>query len=109
MTKFKKYNNINILAIANMLKMEKEKNIIKIFSCQNKLKILLCLIEKKTVTEIIENCNISQSAVSQHLKKLKELNLVNNYKKGRFIYYELKDKKIGQIAKLILNYLKTKK
>lgn len=87
--------------------MKKENEIIKIFNCKSKLKIILCLKDrKKTVTEIVQNCKISQSAVSQHLNKLKKLNLVNNYKDGRFIYYQLKDKKIGQIAKQILNYLK---
>lgn len=41
----------------------------------------------KTVSEIVASVQLSQPAVSQHLKTLKESNLVLDEKKGKEVYY----------------------
>jgi len=48
-----------------------------VFGSTARLKLLNCLKEKsKTVEELIGVCGLSQSAVSQHLRKLKDMGFV---------------------------------
>ncbi len=78
-----------------------------IFGNLTRLKILSCLINKpKNVSQLIKTCNLSQSAVSQHLEKLRAIKLVKTEKKGREIYYQLTKKQAGKIAKQLLIFIK---
>lgn len=55
-----------------------------------RLQLIQCLSQKpKSVSEMIAVCNLSQSAVSQHLSKLRKAGLVTTEKKGKIIYYSL--------------------
>jgi len=65
--------------------------------------------EKRNVNGLVKNCDLSQSAVSQHLKKLKDLGVVKCKTKGRDRYYELKYDKAGDISKMILELMKSDK
>ena len=65
-------------------------------------KLLLCLYKKsKNVSELIHICGLSQSAVSQHLAKLKSAKLVETKKVGKEIQYSLKYKKAADISRLL--------
>lgn len=78
------------------------RNICSIFSNYKRIKILVCLLkEDKNVSELIKKCGLSQSAVSQHLKKLRGLGVVVCHTDGRNKVYRLKNKKIGDIAQRI--------
>ena len=78
--------------------------IIKALCNPVRLKIIKCLSEKnKTVSEIISNCGLAQSAVSQHLVKLQNAGLVYDIKTGREVTYSLKNKELTKISDLILN------
>jgi DNA-binding transcriptional ArsR family regulator len=69
---------------------------------QVRAKLLLCLAKKpKTVTELIGNCDLSQSAVSQHLLKLKQSGLISATKKGQFVTYSLKYTQAARICYLL--------
>lgn len=71
---------------------------------QVRAKLLLCLEKKpKTVTELIGNCGLAQSAVSQHLFKLRQSGLIAATKKGPYVTYSLKYKKAAQISRLLAN------
>lgn len=84
-------------------------NIIKALCNETRLKIILCLSQKsKTVTEIISNCELSQSAVSQHLVKLKKAGLVSDQKIGREVFYSIKNQDLPKISNLLLNLSKGK-
>lgn len=73
------------------------------FGNQVRTKLMLCLAAKpKNVTELISNCGLAQSAVSQHLSKLKQSGLVQTSKVGKEVYYSLKHKKTAEIAKLLM-------
>ena len=75
-----------------------------------RLKIIQCLANKdKTVSELISTCNLSQSAVSQHLIKLKNAGLVKDTKSGREIIYSITDKNLVTISNLIINLGKDSK
>lgn len=73
--------------------------VINAFCNPVRLKLLCCLSKgKKNVQELIDNCGLAQSAVSQHLTKLKQAGLVANKKEGKYIYYELTHKKAAKLA-----------
>jgi len=72
-----------------------------------RIKLLCCLSKSsKNVAELMESCGLAQSAVSQHLIKLKKAGLVKDKKQGKFVYYSLTDKKTAQVANLLINYCK---
>mgnify|MGYP003425995824 CR=1 FL=1 len=65
-----------------------------------RIQLILCLEKnEKTVQELISNCSLSQSAVSQHLMKLKDAKLVKDRKEGRFVYYSITHLSSVKIAK----------
>jgi len=74
------------------------------FGNQIRTKLILCLSDKpKNVTEMIATCGLSQSAVSQHLGKLKKSGIVQTKKVGKEIWYSLKYKKAAQVSRLLLS------
>jgi DNA-binding transcriptional ArsR family regulator len=74
------------------------------FGNQVRTKLILCLAQKsKNVTEMIQTCGLSQSAVSQHLHKLKQSGIVEAKKVGKEIFYSLKYKQAAEISKLLLS------
>lgn len=79
-------------------------NIYKAFSNEQRLKLLRCLSKPKNVTELLEHCSLTQSALSQHLKVLREAGVVKTKKEGKEVVYSLVDKKVTQITNLLLNF-----
>jgi DNA-binding transcriptional ArsR family regulator len=70
----------------------------KSLSDENRLRILLCIRKrKKSVSEIVEELQLSQPLISHHLKELKRSLLVKVERDGPFIYYELADERIIDI------------
>jgi DNA-binding transcriptional ArsR family regulator len=64
----------------------------------NRLRILLCVHEdKKSVSGIVEELNLSQPLVSHHLRELRRALLVRMERRGPFVYYELADRRILEI------------
>ncbi|MGO9544267.1 MAG: ArsR/SmtB family transcription factor [Rhodomicrobium sp.] len=54
--------------------------------------VILCqlLAEEKSVGELADSVGLSQSALSQHLAKMREAGLVTAEKKGQMVYYRLR-------------------
>jgi len=74
-----------------------------------RLKLLICLSEgKKNVTELIEKCTLSQSAVSQHLEKLRSSGIVKSEKVGKEVYYTLVNPEVAKLSHDILNFIENK-
>lgn len=70
----------------------------KNFSDSTRIRILFALLEgEKSVSQIIEELSMSQSAVSHQLRILKSSKLVRNRKEGKTVYYELSDKHVYNI------------
>ena len=61
--------------------------------------MILCILsqEKMTVGELESKVNLSQSALSQHLAKLRNAEMVSTERQGKFIYYEIADPKIMRL------------
>lgn len=76
-------------------------------SNETRLKLLLCLSEEeKNVTQLIKRCNLSQSAISQHLEKLRASGLVITKRQGKEIIYSLKHKKTTEVCRKLLDFIK---
>lgn len=71
------------------------------FADPSRLSILEVLRDgEATVSEIVEATGLSQSNVSNHLACLRDCGLVTAHQQGRFVYYELSDKRVGQLLTL---------
>ncbi len=76
-------------------------------SNSTRLMLLCCLAkDKKNVRELIDTCGLAQSAVSQHLKKLKSAGLVKDEKYGKFVYYSLANPNVSKIANSLNDFVK---
>ncbi len=57
---------------------------------ETRVKIVLMLFEEEMcICELIEKLNLSQSAVSHHVKILKQAELVNDRRKGKWTFYSI--------------------
>jgi DNA-binding transcriptional ArsR family regulator len=54
-----------------------------------------------SVGELVDRVGLSQSAVSQHLAKLREENLVSTRKEAQTVFYRLCDPKADQLLRLL--------
>lgn len=71
----------------------------------NRAKILHSLLERELcVCDIACVVGTSESAISQHLRILRILRLVNQRKEGRMMYYSLADDHIRQLLAICLEH-----
>lgn len=76
--------------------------IMKNLAHQKRLLLLCNLIEgRKTVSELCEGCNLSQSQASQFLKRMELEKLLSSEREGNFIFYKIQDKRLVQMMKQI--------
>jgi DNA-binding transcriptional ArsR family regulator len=67
-----------------------------------RLKILCQLLEgEKTVNELVEFCQISQSAMSQFLGRMKDEGLIVSRREGHFMYYRVEDAKLVRLLRSV--------
>lgn len=68
-------------------------SVLKIVSEESRLK-LLCILRRgeHCVCEIMEHVDLSQSLISHHLKDLKAIDIVQDEKRGLYVYYSLTKK-----------------
>jgi DNA-binding transcriptional ArsR family regulator len=79
-------------------------NIYKAFANEQRLKLLRCLSKPKNVTELLDHCALTQSALSQHLKVLREAKVVKTEREGKEVVYSVDNKKVTQITNLLLDF-----
>lgn len=67
----------------------------------NRMKIcyLLCRRRELTVSEMATACNMTVSAVSHALKKLKSVGLVQSHREFRSVFYRLTRSKFSKVIK----------
>lgn len=72
--------------------MEKVAKIFKALSDETRLKVLL-LVSKRDVCQkgISKYLGISDSSVSQHIKILKEAEIITGYKEGYYVFYHINE------------------
>ena len=69
---------------------ENAEALLKQLANSNRLMVLCSLTEgEKTVSQLLESVDLSQSALSQHLSKLREAGLVSATKRGQHVVYRI--------------------
>lgn len=87
---------------ANVLSASKAELLLKGLANANRLMILCHLIQSPlTVSELVSKIDLSQSAISQHLAKLKELNAVESQKIGKTVTYQVSSIEVNAIMSVI--------
>ncbi|MDH6603004.1 ArsR family transcriptional regulator [Bacilli bacterium PM5-9] len=83
-------------------------NVFKILSDENRLRMIVLLYQEELcVCELSGILNIPQPRISQNLSKLRDLNLVDDERKEKFVFYSLKkeNKILTDILKNIMENL----
>ncbi|MCW8833861.1 MAG: metalloregulator ArsR/SmtB family transcription factor, partial [Colwellia sp.] len=76
--------------------------ILKQLSNPHRLMILCCITNGElTVSDLNEQINLSQSALSQHLAKLRESNIVSTRRESQAIYYKIANPKIKSLLEVL--------
>lgn len=89
------------------LEIEKTALVLKLLGDKTRLSMLKMLESSECcVCEFVEMFNISQSAISQHLRKLRDLGLVKENRKGQWIFYSLnKDSDMHGLIRTVLSFV----
>lgn len=83
--------------------MDKTLKVIKALADENRFKIIELLLQKNfCVGALAKRLGISKSAVSQHLKILRDADLVMGEKKGYYVHYRVKLKNMKKIGEYLL-------
>jgi ArsR family transcriptional regulator, lead/cadmium/zinc/bismuth-responsive transcriptional repressor len=79
----------------------------KSFTDAARIKILTALTHSDMcVCDLVELLQMSQPAVSHHLRQLKAARIIKFRKDGKFVYYSLDDKHISTILKAGFKHIK---
>jgi DNA-binding transcriptional ArsR family regulator len=84
-----------------------EKLLFRVLNQETPREIILFIIEQKypTQTDIVKRLGISAPSVNWHVRRLIELNLIDEFREGRYKRYKLRDNSID--SKYIVELLKT--
>ena len=86
---------------ANSKAVELQAKLFRGFSDPSRLSILEALRDGPlTVGEVVQATGLTQSNVSNHLGCLRDCGLVTAEAQGRFVHYELSDKRVEQLLRL---------
>jgi len=95
--------NVSSMQVDDIAEKVKEAStLLKSIGNEVRLLILCSLIEQKlTVGQLNERIDISQSALSQHLAKLRADKLVSSEKEGLCVYYSIAKPVVMEILKVL--------
>lgn len=81
---------------------DKASRLLKSLASKPRLMVLCQLVEGEyTAGELWENSGLSQSALSQHLAKLREEDLVQTRKESQTVYYRMKSEAAKKLIKTL--------
>lgn len=78
-----------------------DQKICKAIGNKERMRIIICLEKEKSVSDLLGMCHISQSALSQHLKILKDARVLSSKREGKNMFYKTRDKKFIKIIRLL--------
>jgi DNA-binding transcriptional ArsR family regulator len=88
--------------------MKKILNITKALADESRVRALMLLKNGELcVCQIIEVLELAPSTVSKHMSILKQADLVESRKSGRWIYYRLPGKDSAEAVRTVIEWLKT--
>lgn len=78
---------------------------LRLLSNENRLLALCLLLEygEMSVTELLEKLSLGQSALSQHLAKLREAGLVTYRREAQTLYYRIQDPDVVRLIAALKN------
>ena len=81
---------------------ENSSSFLKLLSNPTRLMILCNLIEsERCVGDLEKDLNISQSALSQHLSKMRDKGIVQSEKQGQHVFYSISDSDVVDIINVL--------
>lgn len=90
------------LTKAILKKCDEVSQIMKSLSHPVRLKILCCVLDQERgVNELADSCEISQSAMSQFLKRMKTEGVLTSRREHNFVYYGIANKKMLQLLRAV--------
>ena len=73
-------------------------SMLRLLSHEARLSVLCdLLVGERSAGELVESSDLSQSALSQHLAKLREQGLVATRRQGQTIFYRLADRRVTRL------------
>ncbi|TWI60044.1 ArsR/SmtB family transcription factor [Halalkalibacter nanhaiisediminis] len=89
------------------VELEKASMVLKLLGDKTRLSMLKLLQKNECcVCEFVAIFNISQSAISQHLRKLRDVGLVRENRKGQWIFYSLnQNSDVYEMVQNILEFI----
>jgi len=77
--------------------------LLKLLANENRLLILCRLVAERemSVGDLAEGVGLSQSALSQHLAKMRDDGLVATRREGQTIFYRLADRNVSRVLTLL--------
>lgn len=102
-----KQGGVQVNVKIDELEIEKTALVLKLLGDKTRLSMLKMLESNECcVCEFVEMFNISQSAISQHLRKLRDLGLVKENRKGQWIFYSLNaGSEMHGLIRTVLSYV----
>jgi len=84
---------------------EKSAEFFKILSDPTRLRIVQLLLENNSlcVNALTRRLEVTQSAISQHLRILRQIGLVKTERKANFVHYSINPKILEELKKSISN------
>lgn len=90
-----------MLTVANPTALALQAKLFRGFADPSRLAILIALRNgARSVSDIVQATGLSQPNVSNHLSCLRDCGLVTASPQGRFVYYELSDRRVEQLLRL---------
>jgi DNA-binding transcriptional ArsR family regulator len=81
---------------------EKASDFLKSLGNPQRLRILCLIMEKeRPVGELAGEVGLTQSAVSQHLARMRQEGIVRSRREAQTIYYQLADRNVARMIKLL--------
>lgn len=90
------------LTKAILRKCDEVSQTVKSLSHPVRLKILCCVMDEEMgVNDLAEFCEVSQSAMSQFLKRMKAEGVLSSRREQNFVYYSISNKKLVQLLRAV--------
>lgn len=91
----------------NTVEIDQARTVFKLLGDKTRLSMVKLLQKNECcVCEFVEIFMISQSAISQHLRKLKDIGLVKETRKGQWVFYSLnKQSEMFTLLEKILEFI----
>ncbi|MFZ1988033.1 MAG: metalloregulator ArsR/SmtB family transcription factor [Minisyncoccia bacterium] len=82
------------------------KSFCKAFGNPQRVRLIACLAREATVSNLLDKCDLSQSALSQHLAVLRRAGIVRTRESGRHVYYQTALREYVDLARKVLTLIK---